>query len=379
MKILQVIPRLGIGGIERETVEICENLSALGVSCHIAAAAGVVSENFDFAKSGIKFHEMNLRGANPFLMFFNIFRLVHLIKKEKIDIIHARSKSPAWSAYFASKITSIPFVTTVHVAYDNSNFFKKKFNEIMTKGEVVIAISKFIADYLQKEFNLTQENGVRLIERGIDTEFYGQFPNLEQIKLQHFSAQNIDKHILIPARFSPGKGHEFFLKSFAIFTRQNPLKVKCLCFGNGNRQHLEHLKKLAKDLQIENHIEFHPAMDDLRPFFYLSDIVICPSTHPEAFGRVAAEAALAETPVIATNHGGFQEIVIPNGPNQTGWLVESHEHAHFAAQIAEIFAMNENEIQEICARAKKRIIENFDIKQVAAKTLKIYEQIHEKT
>ncbi|MCC2646172.1 MAG: hypothetical protein K0R02_237 [Rickettsiaceae bacterium] len=370
--ILQVLPSLVAGGVERGTVDISKALVDNNYNSIVASNGGVLSKLI--TEHGAKHIEMPVDSKNPFQIYRNICRLVEIIKENKVDIIHARSRAPAWSCYFAAKKTGIKFITTFHGTYNFSNGIKKFYNSIMTKGERVIAVSDFIRKHIIDNYKINEDK-IRLIHRGVDTASFDP-AKIEVEKIVSLRAKyNIPEGvpvILLPGRFSQWKGQMFLLEALS---RLKDKQFFCLIIGDQSR-HPDFVNKLETKIATEGlkgKVLLAGAEYDMKSLYAMSDIIISASIEPEAFGRIAIEAQAMEKLIIATKCGGSCETVINK---QTGLHVEPNDIFDFAEKISYALSILGSEIHKnITKAARKSVIEHFSLEVMKNKTLAVYKEL----
>ena len=376
--IFQIIPSLDNtgGGVERGTLDIAKHLQEIGYRSVIISSGGNMSEKYK--------HKGVIHFTLP-LYKKNIFNLYNLRKKfKKIlnelspDLIHIRSRWPAFCFNKIIKERGIPLVTTYHGTYGgNSNFLKRKYNSLMTEGDIVIGISKFIISHVA-EFFPQSMNKLRLVNRGIDTKYF-DLNAITRLRKENFlKSISIDenKHIiLLPARLSEWKGHEIAISAAASISRNHPeLEFVVLFVGSnqGRKKYSSMLLKKISRLALHNKIMLIGNRNDMPSIYSIADVIISTSVEPEAFGRVSAEAGAMTKPIIATNLGGSKDIILNN---QTGWLVKEKDSEELAKKIVKVIKMSQIEKDKVGNLARKRIIENFGIKQMLDKEIIIYDEL----
>lgn len=311
LNVVQLLPALNVGGVERGTLEIAKELVKQGHRSIVISAGGRLVD--ELVNSGSEHIQLNI-GRKSLLSLRYISTLRKLFQEENIDIIHARSRLPAWLAYLAwNKMdrTSRPkFITTVHGPYSVNRYSK-----VMTKGQNIIATSGFILKYITDNYPDVDKNKITLIHRGVSkTEFPFAFkPDENWLKIwreQYPTASG--KFILtMPARVTRWKGHEDFLNILARLKQQN-IPVHGLVAGGPHHSKtafLEELKEKVRTLAIEKEITFLGHRNDIKEIMSISDIVLSLAKEPEAFGRTALEALCLGRPVIAYDHGGAAEVL----------------------------------------------------------------------
>jgi glycosyltransferase involved in cell wall biosynthesis len=372
--ILQVLPELNSGGVERGTVELSKALVKHGYTSLVASAGGNMEVQIKTA-GGIHF-ELPLATKNPFLIRKNATALARIIKDYDVDIVHARSRAPAWSSYMACKKTGCHFVTTVHGPYSIGSSLKKRYNSVMVHGEKVIAVSEFIKKYIIDNYEIDEKN-IEVIHRGVDLTHFDRelvadsrtLHTAEKLKIEHDLPI-----ILLPARLTEWKGHEFLLDALANIDKT---KFRCIFVGNPDK-HPEYLKRIRNKIEhlgLTGNISVISNVTDMPVLYNLVDIVVSASLRPEAFGRIAVEAQAMEKLLIATNHGGECETVIDG---KTGWLVEPNNVEQLAKTIEKLLSISDEKRKEVTSLAKQHIRQNFSLDGMTSKTIKIYEDILKK-
>lgn len=302
--IVQLVPNLNEGGVERGVVELNAHLIKHGFKSSVITTSGKLIKQI--VHDGGTVHRINIASKNPFIFIYSLFRLKKCFKQIKPDIIHARSRIPAWQAYMVNKSLKTPFVTTVH-GFNHIS----KYSEIMTKGDVVIAVSNPIKTYIQTHYNVPSEK-IRIIHRGIDPDLFNP-SKLDHQWIESFKNQfglNNTLIVSIVGRITELKDHPTFVR--ALQQLKNQRSVKGLIVGGiptSHNAYYNQLKALISELDLEEDIIFTDSQTMLPEIYNLSDMVISSSKKPESFGRTIIEALSMNTPVIASNHGGSLDII----------------------------------------------------------------------
>jgi glycosyltransferase involved in cell wall biosynthesis len=359
------------GGVEREVMDTADALVKAGYKSLVASSGGRLVHLL--YQQGSRHFDLPLTSKNPFVIIQNIFRLKKLIKLHDIDIIHAQSRAPAWSSYFAAKLSGCHFVTTIHGAHGISTIFKKLYNSVMTKGEQVIVVSEFIAKYAKDNYNF-DHNKIKVIHCGTNTDKFN-FDNIEKKRLVDLSSSlhiPADRPIIIlPGRFSRNKGHLFLLEAIK---KLPPLLVTCLFVGDysGHLKYKEELQNKINEYGLTETVIITGNFTDMPAIYALADIVACVSTKPEAFGLISIEAQAMGRMVIATNLGGICE-TITNG--KTGWLVEPGDADGLALTIEKILKMSLENRFKHAQLARKNVEKNFSLATMGKKIINTYEEV----
>jgi glycosyltransferase involved in cell wall biosynthesis len=366
--VLQVLPHLNSGGLVSGAVEVSSAIQKSGNFSFIASEGG--RREREITREGGKIFFLPLSSKNPIIIFLNIYRLSKIIKNHKIDIIHARSRAPAWSAYFAAKKMKIPFVTTFHGTYSIKGKIKKKYNSVMTKGDRVIAISNFIRNHILSNYNLSEEK-VITIHRGINSSNFNHLNVTNErliLFLKKFNIPEDNFVVLLPGRITRWKGHKNLIEAIAMLGRKD---VTCLFIGDnqGREKYTKELKSLIQKLGLINYFRIIDNQIDMPAIYKLADVVISASTDPEAFGRVVAEAQAMGRPTVAVNHGGGPEIILDG---ETGWLFEPGNTIDLTDKIKLALDLNKRDREIMAQRAIDRTKINFNNDIMCEKTLNLY-------
>ncbi len=366
MNVLQILPELNAGGVERTTVEIAEALIAKGHKAHIASAGGRMTH--DLEALGACLHTLALNTKNPLQTIPLTKALIKLIKTHKIDIVHARSRAPAWPAYRAACRTQTPFVTTYHGIYNAKTHLKRKYNAVMAKGDVVIANSAYTQTHILKEHKIDPDKIV-IIPRGVDMNIFDP-AKIDPKKIKTFRDEwgvgASEKVVLLPGRLTRWKGQSVAISALAHFPKDTVLVLMGDAQG---RTHFEsELQALAAQNHVADRIKRVQHCTDMPTALMTANIVLSASTDPEAFGRISAEAQAMGRPIVATAHGGTLETVIDQ---MTGLYITPNDSLSLARGVTQ--ALNWPDYDG--AFARQRISEKFSKAKLQDKTLKVYERL----
>lgn len=367
LRILQVLPELDMGGVERATLDMVAALREVSSVTYVASQGGRLLP--ELHQRGGTHLLLPLASKNPIHMVRNAHRLAKLIRAHDIQVIHARSRAPAWSALWAARWTGIPLVTTYHGAYAASNPAKVFYNSVMARGDRVIAISEFIARHVQKYYPAAFPR-VRLIREGIDVEEFDPRPISSQEILDLRNAWDIPAKatiFLLPGRVARLKGQAIFID--AIRRLSNPHIVGVILGQNQDPSpYVREVRREADGLSIR----FIPPLSRPRLAYAAADFIVCPSLAPEAFGRVTAEAGAMERIAIATGHGATVE-VCQHG--KTGFLVPPGDSHALADAMGHVLNMPLEERLTMGKAARAHIVENFSLSRMCAEILNLYQEL----
>lgn len=368
---LQIIPSLVAGGVERGTVEIAAALVRAGWRSIVASSGGPMVREIE--RAGAEHVILPLAAKNPMGLYRNIGRLADLITGQHVDIVHARSRAPAWSAYRAARRTGRHFVTTFHNVYGGETRLKRYYNSVMAKGERVIAISDFVGAHAAKIYGVTQEQ-LRIIPRGVDLDRFDP-ESITPARLIALAAdwrlQDDRPVIMLPGRITRWKGHVDLIDAVALMPNRN---FQVLFVGPEEQKPLfrDELVQRIHALGLNSVFHIVGTCRDMPAAFMLADVVISASTRPEGFGRIAIEAQAMGRPVIATDHGGSRETV---RPGETGWLVPPGDPAAMAGALGEALSLDGAERLAWARRARGWIASRYDTRQMCDATLGVYEEV----
>ncbi len=313
--------------------------------------------------------KLPVHSKNIFTILNNKKKLIDLAIKYNIQLIHARSRAPAWSAYFAAKELNLPFVTTFHGTYGTESFFKKKYNSIMLKGHAVIAISKFIKQHIQDEYGIIKN--IYVIPRGVNTNIFSP-KKVSSARLinaaKKISVEGNDQIILLPGRLTNWKGHKLALRAISRLKVKN---FKLVLIGDlqGRIKYRNELINLTNSLNIANNVIFINHTMDLPSYLMLSDLVLSCSTKPEAFGRTVLEAQAMGKPVIAFDHGGSVELI---NDNENGILCKVADITDMAINIEKVLQWSTYKRKVLSKKSISNVNKKYLTKFMCKKTLKLY-------
>ena len=378
LKVLQVIPRLGYGGAEIGCYDLAHYLKEQKSSSFIATSGGELLKYID--KKKVKLFRLPVHSKNPLLILINIFILTFIVLFYKINILHVRSRAPAWSCYYVSKITRCKLVTTFHGTYNFNNTIKKKYNAIMLQSDCVIAGSNFIFSHIKEKYPeyISRIKKFLVIFRGINTEYYDPDNIKEADRIKFLKKLNIDankKIILMPGRLTEWKGQEIFIEAL------NDLKIKygyknfiAILLGSdqGRKIYKKKLIRLIERFRLNNDVIFLEHAPSMPVAYSVSSVVVSASIEPEAFGRISVEAQSMKKPIVASDIGGSRETIVDN---KTGLLFSSSDHHSLSEKLDFIFRLDDTSLNVMGNNGRKNVQKKFNVEKMCFSTYSEYKKL----
>lgn len=376
--ILQVAPELSAGGVERTVLEVTEAIVEAGGRALLASRGGRLEAEFE--RLGGELFRMDAKSRNPLTIRINEGKLRQIIREEKVDLVHARSRAPAWSAYAAAKAESVPFVTTYHGAYSGTSGLKRAYNSVMAKGDIVIANSNWIADHIC-QVHQTPADRIVTIPRGVDlAEFDPKAvapARVDAIRQSWGLLGDKRLTLFLPGRLTEWKGQGLAIDAFAALAPDERAGMVLVLAGDpqGRDHYVDALQNKIAGLDLERSVIIVPHIGDMAAAYLASDIVLAPSTRPEAFGRVAAEAAAMERPVIVSDHGGGRETVIEY---ETGARVQPGDARALSGALRAMIGLGPTVRASMGAAGRAHVLRHFSKRGLQTATLNVYKRLLEK-
>ena len=378
LKVLQVIPKLGYGGAETGCYDIAHYLPENNCESFIVTSGGELLKFID--KKKVKVIKLPVHSKNPLLMLFNSIALIGIILFNNISIVHARSRAPAWSCFFATKITGRKFVTTFHGTYNFSGKIKKFYNSVMVRSNLIIAGSNFIFSHIKENYSkyLDEKKKLLVIFRGINVDYFDSTTKLESDEkklLKKWEIEKDKKIILLPGRLTAWKGQEVFIEAINLVNTElgyEAFNGVILGSDQGRDLYKKKLIRLTEQYRMTKQVKFIDHCKDMALAYKISDIVVSASIEPEAFGRVAVEAQSMEKPIIASNIGGSNETVVDE---KTGFLFKTNNPKSLSQKILKTLSMDEVSLKSIGIEGRKNIIQKFNVEKMCFSTYSEYKRI----
>ena len=378
INVLQVIPRLGYGGAETGCYDLAHFLHEQNSKSMIVTSGGELLRYVK--KNKVKIIRLPVHSKNPILMFVNALILSIIILIYNIDIVHARSRAPAWSCFFSCFITRRKFVTTFHGTYNFSNSLKKFYNSVMVRSKLIIAGSNFIFNHINENYEkfLKSNNKLMVIFRGINLEYYNKKNVSENKVTKLMSAWKIDsdkKTILLPGRLTYWKGQDLFIEAINVLIEDyNKSNFQAIILGSdqGRNVYSKRLFGLVQRYQLNKKIKFINSCNEMPTAYSLSDIIVSSSIEPEAFGRIAVEAQAMEKPIVASDIGGAKETVV-NG--KSGFLYKSGDPRELAKVLNNVMELDQEALYSIGKEGRKNVTKKVNVEQMCQTTFTEYKKL----
>ena len=378
LKVLQVIPKLGYGGAETGCYDIAHYLPENNVGSYLITSGGELLKFVD--KKKVKVFRFPVQSKNPILILINSIIISIIILVNGINIVHARSRAPAWSCLIATKITRRKFVTTFHGTYNFNGKFKKLYNSVMVRSDLIIAGSNFIFSHIKENYSdfLTIKKKFLVIFRGINVDYFDPSSKLEEDEKKLLTKWEINKErkiILVPGRLTSWKGQEMLIEAINLTKVElgyEAFYLVILGSHQGRDLYKKKLIRITEQYRLTNQIKFIDHCKDMALAYQVSDIVISPSIEPEAFGRVAVEAQSMEKLIIASNIGGSNETIINE---KTGFLFEAGDANSLSKKIIQAITMDESSLKLMGKEGRKNVIKKFNVEKMCFSTYSEYKRL----
>jgi glycosyltransferase involved in cell wall biosynthesis len=376
--ILQIIPELDTGGAERTAVDIAKGLTDVGARALVASEGGRLVAELQ-AKGGV-WLPFPAASKNPLAMMGNVRKLALLCRHEGVELIHARSRAPAWVALATARMMKLPFVTTYHGSYAGRSAVKTLYNSVMARGDVVIANSGYTGELIRAKHPFARDR-IRVVHRGTDfSAFAPSMVGSERVQALR-AAWKVEPHqriVLLPGRLTGWKGQRILIEAARLLRDAGDSDTAFILAGDaqGRDGYLKELDQQIAKAGLEGRVKRVGHCADMPAALLASAVVTMPSTEPEAFGRVAVEAQAMGAPVVVSDLGAVPETVL--APPQvlpserTGWRVPPGDAAALAASLGEALSMRPSARDALAMRARLHVERHFSLETMVSDTLDVY-------
>jgi glycosyltransferase involved in cell wall biosynthesis len=380
--ILQIIPELDTGGAELSTIEIADAIERAGGRAIVLSEGGRLVQRLRDTGAEIQFFPAAVK--NPARLWWNAHRIAEVVRRDGVDLLHARSRAPAWSTLAAARQTGVPFVTTYHGAYGERSPLKRLYNSVMARGDVVIANSHYTADLIRMRYG-TPLNRLEVIYRGVDDRWFDKGKVAKDRVAALRGAWDVPagaRVILNAARLTRWKGQTVLIEAVRLLNEQGRLGDAVVVLAGDAQGRGAYRKELEREIdraQLSERIRIVGHVDDMPAAFLAAYVAVIASIEPEAFGRTAAEAQMMETPVIATDIGAPSETVLSaprvGAGEATGWLVPPNDAGRLAEALAAALALSPEERKAMGERAHRHAAASFSLQGMKQQTLQVYDRL----
>ena len=378
IKILQVIPKLGYGGAETGCFDLAHYLHEHNCKSYIVTSGGPLLKYIN--KKKVKILRLPVQSKNPILILLNSILLTLIIFFLNVDIVHARSRAPAWSCLIATKLTRRKCVTTFHGTYNFKSDLKKWYNSVMVRSDLIIAGSNFIFSHIKENYSkyLSNKKKFLVIFRGINTDYFNPKKIKESDKNLLKKKWNITdekKIILLPGRLTEWKGQEMFIEAISLLKKNlSEIEFIAVILGNdqGRKIYKKKLIRLVEQHRLSGNVIFVDHLELMPIAYEISTVIVSSSIEPEAFGRVSVEAQSMEKPIVASNIGGSNETIIND---KTGFLFKAGDSKNLSEKLKEVLNLSELTLNGIGAEGRKNIIAKFNVEKMCNTTYSEYKKL----
>ena len=378
IKVLQVIPKLGYGGAEIGCYDLAHYLPENNCSSYIVTSGGALLKYVN--KKKVTVIRLPVHSKNPILIFINSLILIFVILFFNISIVHARSRAPAWSCLFATKITRRKFVTTFHGTYNFNNSIKKFYNSAMVRSDLLIAGSNFIFSHINENYSkyFNPKKKFLVIFRGINVDYFdpNKIKEHEEKKIiLQWNIQKDKKLILLPGRLTSWKGQEMFIEALNLVNqelKQEVFNAVILGDAQGRDVYKKKLLRLVEQYRLNKQVKFVDHCKHMPLAYKISNLVVSSSIEPEAFGKVSVEAQSMEKLIIASNIGGSNETIIND---KTGLLFESGKPKSLSQKIIEALKLDDTTLKIMGNEGRKNVIKKFNVEKMCFSTYSEYKKL----
>ena len=368
--IVQIVPQMNRGGVERGTVEIAEAISARGWKAVVICNGGRMENQL--RRAGAEVYTLPVDTKNPLKWPAVRRRLKAILLSVGADIVHVRSRAPAWIALPLTRAMGIHSISTIHSKFVPQNFVKRIYNQKMLSADGIIAISDYVKSVITSHYSeAVSEKAIQVIHRGVDLDVFDPAKVSQHRIVRLSETLNLPDDgsvVMLPARATEWKGHAPLIEAVARLEGKD-VSLLLLGAGDGHSRFIERLRALAIKTGLDGRLRIASGTDDMPAALMLADVVAMPSTIPEPFGRVALEAQAMGRPVVAFKHGGAIESI---QEGQTGWLAEPNNVEDLARCLQLALKLGPRQRTIWAKQARAHVVSAFSTQKMCEKTLEIY-------
>jgi glycosyltransferase involved in cell wall biosynthesis len=373
--LLQVVPELETGGAEQTTIDVAHAVVRCGGKALVATRGGRMAARLE--SDGGRLAQMPVQSKNPLVMLGNAARLVDLIRREKVSLVHARSRAPAFSALWAAQATGTPFVATYHGVYKAKSSLKRWYNAVMTRGDLVIANSNYTRDHVLAEHQLDPAKIVS-IPRGVDLDRFNPSwvtPERVQALRDAWGVDAKDRRVklILAGRLTRIKGHLTIIEAAARMKAEGrDFLILFAGDDQGRTGYREEIETAIVRAGLSDQVKVVGHCDDMPAAYLLADLAMLPTTVPESFGRTAVEPQVMGRPVLASDHGGTTETVVHG---ETGWLVKVGDSEAWAVAMGRAIDTGQGRLAAMGQAAANRARQLYSVDAMCEATLEAYARV----
>ena len=369
--IMQILPNLVRGGVERGTLETAAAIQKHGGRAIVISRGGPMVRHLD--RIGAIHYKLDVHSKNPFSWPKIRRQLKALLVSERIDLVHVRSRAPAWIALPAATDLGIATVSTVHGRFLARSAFKHRYNGKLLKTDHVIAISNYVRELITSQY-FGVEDRLSVVHRGVDVDVFSP-ERVNQTRIINFvdnlAVPEDIPVIMLPARATEWKGHHILLQALAKI-KDRPFICLMIGAGDGKPSFDKRLARFGDELGLEGRFRLTPIVNDMPAALMVADVVVMPSITPEPFGRVALEAQAMGRPIVAFNHGGAIESIMPG---KTGWLARPKDTNSLAEALVAALSLGPRQRKTLAKAARRHIEQNSSAEMMCSQTIKNYRRV----
>lgn len=368
-RVLQVTPRLEGGGVERATLDISAAIVRAGGESWVVSEGGRLEA--DLRQSGGQPVRLPVASKNPLTIVANGRRLERLIQTLGIDLVHVRSRAPAWSAVWAARRAGIPVVSTYHGIYSARSRLKRTYNALMTRADLVMANSRFTRNHVRAQHGVATDR-LSLVPEGIDIERFDRGAvdpaRIDRLRADWGLRGDSRRLVLLPARLTRWKGQLMLVEAFAD-ARAEGLVLVLAGDHQGRDGYRAEVEAAIGERGLEDQVRLVGEVKDMPAAYLAADLVVTPSIRPESFGRTAVEAQLMGRPVLAADHGAARETV---ACGHTGFLVPPGDVPAWTDQLVEVSGFALDALEDLGRTARRRARRRFSLDAMSQATFRAY-------